>query len=131
MGSELSESLARHKGRGYVIAQAGFGKTHLIAEAVRESTGRQLVLTHTYAGVSAIKAKMAKLNVPNEMYRVDTIASWALRLCSSYPVRSGWSEAYPSGKQWTKLYENCGNFLRIDFLATPVERSRKLESTEF
>ena len=37
--------------RGLVVAPAGCGKTHLIAEAVGHAKGKQLVLTHTHAGV--------------------------------------------------------------------------------
>jgi len=56
---ELSEILAAHKNKGYVIAPAGFGKTYLVVESVKHSDNRQLILTHTYAGVNAIKKKNA------------------------------------------------------------------------
>ena len=93
---ELSDVLAAHRGSGYVVAQAGFGKTHLIAEAVSRSTERQLVLTHTYAGVNALRRKMRELGVRDGAFRVDTIASWALRLSLSYPTTSGWTIDRPT-----------------------------------
>lgn len=101
----LPQILAEYQGRGYVIAPAGFGKTHLIAEAVKVSATRQLVLTHTHAGVDAIKQKLRKLDVPSAKYHVDTIASYALRLCSSYPEIAHWDLDTPeSSEDWERLY---------------------------
>src|SRR4029077_19548381 len=77
---DLSEFLAAYRGTGYLVAPAGFGKTHLIAEAGSTSANRQLVLTHTYAGVNVLRRKMRDLRVSAKSFRVDTIASWALRL---------------------------------------------------
>jgi hypothetical protein len=78
--TDLSATLAQHNGTGYVLAPAGFGKTHLIAESVGRAERRQLVLTHTFAGVSAIRRKMRLLRVPASLFQIDTIASWTLRL---------------------------------------------------
>jgi hypothetical protein len=57
MSEELAIKLNHCMAKGYVIAPAGYGKTHLIALAVRASSGRQLILTHTFAGVNSIKTK--------------------------------------------------------------------------
>lgn len=102
--------------KGYVIAPAGYGKTHLIALAVRASSGRQLILTHTFAGVNSIKTKMTALGVPASKYQVDTIASWSLRLCLAYPKTSGWKTENPTSKQWNKLYECCSGLLGKKFI---------------
>jgi hypothetical protein len=93
MSEELAITLNDCTTKGYVIAPAGYGKTHLIALAVRGSSGRQLILTHTFAGVNSIKTKMTALGVPAFKYQVDTIASWSLRLCLAYPKTSGWKQA--------------------------------------
>jgi len=109
--------------KGYVIAPAGYGKTHLIALAVRASSGRQLILTHTFAGVNSIKMKMANLGVRTSQYQVDTIASWALRLCLAYPKTSGWKIENPTNKQWNKLYECCSGLLKKKFIRQAVAAS--------
>ena len=114
--TELPAILATHRGRGYVVAPAGYGKTHLIADAVGVATTRQLVLTHTYAGVNALRRKMRELRVPSGAYRIDTIASWALRLCLSYPGASDWSVRRPQGEHWTTLYGACGVLLDQPFM---------------
>ena len=121
MPDTLPKILAECLTKGYVIAPAGYGKTHLIALAVKEATHRQLILTHTFAGVNSIKAKMTALKVPASRYQVDTIASWALRLCLAYPKTSGWIVVNPTGKQWNKLYETCQILLAKVFIRHVVK----------
>jgi len=113
---DLSEVLASCRGSGYVVAPAGFGKTHLIAEAVSRSVNKQLVLTHTYAGVNVLRRKLRELRVRNGIFRVDTIASWALRLCLSYPATSRWTIKHPTGDQWSALYQACSALLDNEFV---------------
>ncbi len=116
MPENLPTTLAKFPSKGYVIAPAGYGKTHLIALAVKVTSHRQLILTHTFAGVNSIKTKMNLLGVPSSRYQVDTIASWTLRLCLSYPKTSGWATEYPSSKQWNRLYESCRELLAKEFI---------------
>jgi hypothetical protein len=120
VSDELAIKLNDCTTKGYVIAPAGYGKTHLIALAVRASSGRQLILTHTFAGVNSIKTKMAALGVAASKYQVDTIASWALRLCLAYPKTSGWKVENPTSKQWNKLYECCSGLLGKKFIRQAV-----------
>ena len=114
---ELSEFLASHSGSGYVVAPAGCGKTHLIAQSTAQSVGRQLILTHTYAGVNALRRKMRILGVNSKLYWIDTLASWALRLSLSYPSASGWQDERPAtNEQWNDLYSCCSNLLDNEFI---------------
>ena len=121
---ELSAILAAYQGAGYVVAPAGFGKTHLIAKAAARSAGRQLILTHTYAGVNALQSKMRAMGVSDKLYHLDTIASWCLRICLSYTQTSGWREDRPSDKdQWIALYEACTRLLDQAFIRRIVRAS--------
>src|SRR5262249_33666666 len=70
---ELPELLATYNGIGYVVAPAGYGKTHLIASALQHAERRQLVLTHTYAGVNALRRKLRQVRVTDAACRIDTI----------------------------------------------------------
>ncbi|MHA6492259.1 UvrD-helicase domain-containing protein [Pseudomonas borbori] len=115
MDDNLPVVLAEFNGKGYVIAPAGYGKTHLIAMSVKASKQRQLILTHTYAGINAIQKKMQALAVPSSRYQIDTIASWALRMCLSYPKTSNWTQEYPNGNEWKKLYIACTSLLDRPF----------------
>lgn len=114
---ELSAILAAHQGAGYVVAPAGFGKTYIIAEATARSAGRQLILTHTYAGVNALRRKMRALGVSDRLYHIDTIASWSLRICLSYSQTSGWREERPAdNQQWNAVYDACARLLDQAFV---------------
>ena len=76
--------------RGTVTAPAGCGKTHLIAEALTRQCGGKpiLVLTHTNAGVVALRGRLDRAGVPAKAYRLLTIDGWAMRLISTFPTRS-------------------------------------------
>jgi hypothetical protein len=123
MPESLAKTLADFPSKGFVIAPAGYGKTHLIALAVKEASHRQLILTHTFAGVNSIKSKMNRLNVPSSRYQVDTIASWSLRLCLAYPKTSEWSIEHPSSEQWNTLYQSCSVLLSKAFIREVVRAS--------
>ncbi len=70
----------------YLVAPAGYGKTHVITEAVTFSEGKpQLILTHTHAGVDAIKGRLRRLGVASKKYHVETIDGWALKWAHAYP----------------------------------------------
>lgn len=77
--------------RGTVTAPAGCGKTQLIAHALAAHGGRKpiLVLTHTNAGVAALRGRLDRAEVPHSAYRLSTIDGWAIRLIASFPGRSG------------------------------------------
>jgi DNA helicase-2/ATP-dependent DNA helicase PcrA len=75
---------------GTVTAPAGCGKTHLIAKALTRHVGGKpiLVLTHTNAGVAALRGRLDRASVPPKSYRLSTIDGWAMRIVSTFPMRS-------------------------------------------
>ena len=77
--------------RGTVTSPAGCGKTHLIAESLTRRSGVKpiLVLTHTNAGVAALRARLDRMRVPARAYCLFTIDGWAMRLIRTFPSRSG------------------------------------------
>lgn len=81
--------------KGTVTAPAGCGKTQLIADTLKANALDKpvLVLTHTNAGKSALEARLARAAVQKSVYRVSTIDSWAIRIISKFPMRSGHSPA--------------------------------------
>jgi hypothetical protein len=71
---------------------AGTGKTHLLAAAAgiaAEGGKRSLILTHTNAGVDAIRKRLRSFGVPSSFFRVETITSWAFSLVHSYTTIAG------------------------------------------
>lgn len=74
----------------FTVAAAGCGKTELLGQLVADQrSGRQLVLTHTHAGVAAIRERLARLRIPHDKFHLDTIAGWCLRYGVAYPRISG------------------------------------------
>ena len=71
---------------GLIVAPAGCGKTHLITEALNINIGKPyLVLTHTTAGVAALKQRLKRLGVSNRNFVVATIDGWALHIAKMFP----------------------------------------------
>jgi len=91
--------------RGLVVAAAGCGKTELIARTVANpEAGRQLVLTHTHAGVAALKNRLDRLKVPTSRYHLDTIAGWSLKYAAAYSDISGLNEYNEAAPEWNAVY---------------------------
>jgi hypothetical protein len=98
--------------RAYVIAPAGFGKTHLIAEAVACAPDtRQLILTHTHAGVSALRRHLAARGISDRRAHVETISGFALRYATAYPDTCEVDTAHPAGAQWRQVQSGAARFL--------------------
>ncbi|KHS05999.1 MULTISPECIES: UvrD-helicase domain-containing protein [Xanthomonas] len=77
--------------RGSITAPAGCGKTELITRSLAgKPLGKPvLILTHTNAGVAALRARLKKANIPSAAYRLSTIDGFAMRLIDKFPTRSG------------------------------------------
>jgi AAA domain len=67
---------------------AGTGKTQIIAAVgtlAADAGERALVLTHTNAGVDALRRRLRLFGTSAGQVRVETIASWAHSLVRHYP----------------------------------------------
>ena len=65
--------------KSLLIAPAGHGKTHAIAECLKHTMGRQLILTHTHAGIASLKDKFKKADIPSSRYNIETISGFLQR----------------------------------------------------
>lgn len=86
---------------GSVTLPAGCGKTELIAGLVAATAadgGTALVLTHTHAGVDALRRRMKKFEVPLGQVVIRTIDSWAFDLISHFPQLA--ELEVPSAPDW-------------------------------
>ena len=110
--------------RGSVIAPAGCGKTELIARAASTNTGQTLlILTHTNAGLRALKDRLRRLRVPAGRARVDTIAGWSQRYARAYPTASKLSNHDPVGDEWNAVYSGVIELLDVPALRRVVRAS--------
>jgi DNA helicase-2/ATP-dependent DNA helicase PcrA len=117
---DLDELLG--KGNASVIAPAGHGKTELIAKLAAKGR-RSLVLTHTHAGVHALRARLKRLKVPANLAFVDTIAGWSMRYAYAFPGVARPPEGYPVNEEWDQLYEGAARAIQIPAIRQVVEAS--------
>jgi len=76
---------------GLITAPAGCGKTHLIADAASRHARKPplLVLTHTNAGVAALRDRLARAGAKPSSARIATVDGWSMNLIASFPGTSG------------------------------------------
>lgn len=107
-----------------VRAAAGCGKTRLISSAVAEGAGeRSLVLTHTHAGVDALRRRIRSLGGKTQACTIATIAGWALNLARRFPGTCGPVPARPTDSEWVPVYEGATRLVSISAIARVVRSS--------
>jgi len=96
-----------------IIAPAGHGKTEMITELVNDSAGKQLILTHTNAGVDALVKRMKKKHIASEKYSIMTIAAFCMKWCIAYPSTATFDTRLSplsrstSEEYYCQLYRGC------------------------
>lgn len=94
-------------GNAAVVAPAGHGKTEVITQ-VAALGRRALVLTHTHAGVHAIRSRMKRLAIPDRAVAVETIAGWCMRYTNAFPRIARPCAGMPkTNAEWDRLYQGA------------------------
>lgn len=93
-------------GNAAIVAPAGHGKTEIIVNVAALGV-RALILTHTHAGVHAIRARMKRLGIPRARVAVDTIAGWSMRYAHAFPGVAQPPAGMPQGAEWDQLYRGA------------------------
>ncbi|MCK4143760.1 UvrD-helicase domain-containing protein [Ralstonia pseudosolanacearum] len=110
--------------RGAVEAPAGAGKTEQIAVAVSQLPGRWLVLTHTVAGVEALRRRLGKHGVTDSRAHVDTISAWAYRWARAYPLGSGFpAEWSAKSNDWEVVHRAATTLISSGAVASVLAAS--------
>ncbi len=110
--SNSAENFATQR-RAVLVAPAGCGKTELIADSLKCSNGRQLVLTHTHAGVDSLRKRFKNKGVSANSYNLETIHSFALNYASAYPSLSKIESSEPKAREdYPKVIEAANNLLK-------------------
>lgn len=108
---------------GSLIAPAGHGKTEAIAKTAALGA-RTLILTHTHAGVHALRGRLKRLGIPSGAAAVDTIDGWCMRYVRAFPKRGHPPHGMPSGSvEWTALRDNALNVLSVGAVRDVVQAS--------
>ena len=96
----------------------------MIAQTVRLDTERRsLVLTHTHAGVDALRKRLKQLGTEASTYEVETIAGWSLRLAASFPNTSGITMKRPINCQWEAVYAAATQLLSTEAIRAVMRAS--------
>ncbi len=117
----MSVEAVLSENRGMIVAPAGCGKTHLIIEALKiKPTKPYLVLTHTTAGVAALKQRLKHQGVPGKHYKVSTIDGLALRIINTFPCscvmrvnNTNPGTFYPELRRVVNAFLNAGHIEEI------------------
>ena len=110
-------------GNAAIVAPAGHGKTEIIAN-VAAMGRRALILTHTHAGVHAIRSRLKRLRVHHSTVAVDTIAGWSMRYAHAFPHIARPPPDLPkNNEEWEQLYRGAANTLAIGAVRDVVEAS--------
>jgi DNA helicase-2/ATP-dependent DNA helicase PcrA len=108
---------------GFVESPAGCGKTEAIVRTVGGFCAEtQLVLTHTHAGVDALRQRFRDHSVPSAKFHVDTIAGWAWGWVRKYPDNAGYEGATDIA-EWANVYAAMTALLDKDFVARGILNS--------
>lgn len=110
-------------GNAAIVAPAGHGKTEIIAN-VAALGRRALILTHTHAGVHAIRSRMKRLGVHHSAVAVDTIAGWCMRYAHAFPgVAKPPPDTPKTGAEWEQLYQGAALALQVSAVREVVVAS--------
>lgn len=105
--------------RGRVVAPAGCGKTHLIMAAASNNCEPKplLILTHTNAGVAALRQRMRSLGIHHSNYKLMTLDGWSLRVVNMFPGRAGYTDGpNPAQPNYDSIRQGTQNLLRGNHL---------------
>ncbi|MFV8343466.1 UvrD-helicase domain-containing protein [Flavobacterium sp. XS2P39] len=109
--------------KSLLIAPAGFGKTHTITECLLRlpiNSKKQLILTHTHAGVTSIKEKLKKLNVPYN-YEVETISSFIQRYVLAYNHNNTIPSIEDSKKYYAFLNDSALRLFKSNLISKVIK----------
>lgn len=113
------------KEKSMLIAPAGFGKTYTISECLvhLEGKGKQLILTHTHAGVAALKDKLKQRNIPPSNYNIETITSFAQKYVLSFYVGTDIPPQEDSKKYYPFIINKAIEIFKIKTICNVVSRT--------
>jgi DNA helicase-2/ATP-dependent DNA helicase PcrA len=94
------------KRKSLIVAPAGYGKTYYLATCLSETpeNEKQLILTHTHAGIASIKQKIKELSIPTSKYHIETITGFAQKYVLAYYCGNDIPEMDKPNKEGEKYF---------------------------
>ncbi len=109
------------KSKTMVIAPAGHGKTHLITDCLQHTEGKQLILTHTHAGIASINEKIKKAQLPSKNFHIETITGYAQKYMEAYYRGADIPDREDSGAYYSFLIEKAKKILSTPLIANMIK----------
>lgn len=113
-----------------ITAPAGHGKTEMIVDMVEHFDGKQLLLTHTHAGVDSLQKRLNTRKIPKSKYTVLTIAAFCTRWCMSYrntaaidTSLSPYKTKSETNRYYAQFYTGAKQLFRHDWLGRVLQSS--------
>ena len=106
-----------------LVAPAGYGKTFTLAQCLKHTCGKSLVLTHTHAGVASIKKKLKDELVDSAKYNVETISSFAQKYVQAFYTGGDVPEQDDSKKYHPFILEKAIDILSISAVQCVIQAS--------
>lgn len=108
-----------------LVGPAGYGKSESIAQALKIADGRQLILTHTHAGVRSLRNKFHKYKIPQSKYVLETIHGFFLKYAASYPSNSGIDLSAEKYDLWDEIIPAFNRLLDLKLIRQVLQCSYK------
>jgi len=110
------------KEKSMIVASAGCGKTHAIAICLKHTKGKQLILTHTHAGVASLKEKIMQQGIDDKHYRVETITGFAQKYVNAFYCGNDIPEQEDNA-YFPFIIEQAKNILKINPIKDVIKAS--------
>ena len=111
--------------RGAIEAPAGCGKTQLIVETLQAPQSKPyLVLTHTTAGIAALKKRLSQAGVPPKNYVLSTLDGWSVRIAANFGNSCGMIHTPDNpNNYYNELRQVVGRYLSTGSLHDAIRAS--------
>lgn len=106
-----------------LIAPAGHGKTHSIVDCLLQTSGKQLILTHTHAGVASLKEKISKCGISNSRFEVETISGYAQKYTLAYCQKNEIPSQEDSNKYYPFIIQKAKEIINNSFIQKSIKAS--------
>jgi hypothetical protein len=124
IGSMINYSDFISKNKSMIVAPAGFGKTHAIAECLKLfESGKQLILTHTHAGVAALKEKITNEGIISKRYHIETISGYALKYVKAFYYKKDLPEQKDGQLYWSAIMKYSSEIISRDIVKKIIGRT--------
>jgi len=113
------------KDKSLLIAPAGYGKTYSLAESLLHTppNEKQLILTHTHAGIASIKEKIKSFKIPGEKFHIETITGFAQRYVLAYYCKEDIPEQEDSSRYYPFIVEKATILLNFESIKRTIKYS--------